>query len=127
MNNKLKAALLLMLSIGVVAWLNAQEGEQPAPCGAQYTIPYTEVFEPLTLTLPNTTPFNQVGGPRLVVEKVAPAALVPWAWLSCDEVRLPIGSEITVRPGTEYTAYNHLTEWRYTVGQDGSLTARRKE
>lgn len=124
MNVKLKAALLIFASIVLVAWLNAQEVEPP--CGAQYTIPYTEVFEPLTLTLPNTTPFNQIGGPRLVVEKVVPGPLVSWAWLSCDQVKLPVGSEITVKLGTEYTDFNHLGEWMYTVNPDGTLTSHPK-
>lgn len=116
--------LLLVFALLCASMLRAND----LPCGALYVIPpYSEAFGPLVLTLPNTSPFNQVGGPRLVVEKLGATQPIKWQGLACDEVRLPIGSKIGVRvpDSEEWADYKQIIErWEFELLPDGFLWAR---
>lgn len=94
------------------------------PCGAFYSIPFTEAFEPTALILPNTSPFNQVDGPRLVVESLGNmTGVTKWQGMACDEVWLPAGSKIGVKAGAhpDWQDYKSLESFVWTLRPDGFL------
>lgn len=125
---KLLFLLVFALSLNLQAekstvWTAPQSDPQTAsPCGALYVLPASPDFEPLTLHLPNTSPFNQPGGPRLVIVKLGPAGQVTWLGMSCDSVSLPPASEIRVVAHDPY--YKHLEQWLFTVLPSGYLEYR---
>lgn len=114
------AALLCVCS----TWnIQAQE----PPCGALYAIPYTEAFEPAILTLPNTSPFNQVDGPRLVVTSLGKSPnVIQWLGTACDLIFLPVGSEIrvTVPNLPAWQDYEFLEQYIWTLEFTGWLSWR---
>lgn len=117
-----------LLSFVLLFALSTMDGHAQAtePCGAFYSIPYTDAFEPITLTLPNTSPFNYVGGPRLVITKLKNSpGVVRWIGMACDEVRIPAGSEIEVKSGPD-GEYQHLEKYVWTIRPDGFLDYREK-
>lgn len=114
--NKIFAIAALFVALSLPA--AAQE-----VCGAYYRLVPDENFEPLVLSLPNTSPFNQKDGPRLVINTLGTHSIVPWQGLACDRVELPAGSEIVVDAGTAED-YKFLESWVWTIRMDGYATTR---
>lgn len=112
------ASALVLLSLLATASLMpfvAESQEPPKPCGAFYSIPWTDGLraDPV-LVLPNSHP-------REMTVKLAPSlSVTKWLGLACDEVWLPAGSELRITAPESDFQRNSV----WTLGPDGWLTWR---
>lgn len=90
------------------------------PCANYNLIPNPDLVEPIALQLPGTSPWfgDTPWAPTLTVTKLPLAGLVRWQGMACDQVWLPVGSEIRTRNVW------FLDNWLWTVRPDGYLNYR---
>lgn len=111
----------LILLIALLCAAMPLLADEPWACANYNLLPEPVLVEPIALVLPNTSPFFGNGDevPTLTVERLPFAGLIRWQGMACDEVWLPIGSEIRVINYSEY-----LENWLFVVRPDGYLDYR---